>query len=593
MSGKDSSSLAAFCRENGHATASGIEVIRGTGTQRPLFLVHDIHGHTACGAALVQHVDVDMPAYGLLGVAPHEGLPRTIEGLARRCVRLMRALQPNDPYRVVGLSFGGILAYEIVVQLIGEDRGVEFLGLIDSVCPTLLRDRHSMTSVPSIEKQLLNCCAENEVARDSASAIALRSLKSDMGGDFEDILRRCRAARILPEYLNDKDTTQIRHHLARVASHRYAQQHYAVQKLPIPVHVFSGTQDSQSLAKLTDPLKGWDAILPGDQLRSIRVSGSSASMLSPPHVAALGQALGDAIREATSGRLPRVPLLETAYRPHVSVQTGRRNRVPIFCVPGAGNSVTDFTAWAQAIGEEWPVHGLQPRGLSGGLVPHSTVQAAAVQYLRAIDEAHPHGPLHLVGHSFGGWIVLELAHLLRARGRPIASLTVMDGEAPDTHGLLGGDYTAIEVLMEFVDVIEMSIGQSLGIGAFDLGSLDEVGRLHLLHQALVRVRKMPIRSKPDVLVGIVRAFGTALRTTYRPSGLYPDALHLVTVRDTRKDENADKHRCKEQVRNWLRWAPRLSRWHGPGNHMTMLDRPHVTVLADWWRSGLRQAGQSS
>jgi hypothetical protein len=169
----------------------------------------------------------------------------------------------------------------------------------------------------------------------------------------------------------------------------------------------------------------------------------------------------------------------------------------------------------------------------------------------------------------------------------------MDGEAPDTHGLLGGDYTAIEVLMEFVDVIEMSIGQSLGIGAFDLGSLDEVGRLHLLHQALVRVRMMPIRSKPDVLVGIVRAFGTALRTTYRPSGLYPDALRLVTVRDTRKDENADKHRCREQVQNWVRWAPRLSCWHGPGNHMTMLDRPHVAVLADWWRSGLRQAGQPS
>jgi thioesterase domain-containing protein len=359
------------------------------------------------------------------------------------------------------------------------------------------------------------------------------------------------------------------------------------------VHIFSDTQDSQSLDKLTDPLKGWDAILSGDQLRSIRVSGSSASMLSHPHVAALGQALGDAIREATSGRLLRVALLETAYRPHVSIQTGRRNRVPIFCVPGAGNSVTDFTVWAQAVGEEWPVHGLQPRGLSGGLVPHSTVQAAAVHYLRAIDDAHPHGPLHLVGHSFGGWIVLELAHLLRARGRQIASLTVMDGDAPDTQGLLGGEYTATEVLMELIDAVEMSVEQSLDIRACDLGPLDEVGRLQLLHRALVRVGMMPMRSKPEVLVGTVRTFGAALRATYSPPGLYPDPLRLVTVRDTRKDENADKYRCKEQVQNWLRWAPRLSCWHGPGNHMTMLDLPHVTVLADWWRSGLRQAGQSS
>lgn len=576
------------CGDNEYTADSGIEVIRRAGTQRPLFLVHDIHGQTAYGAALIRHLDLDMPVYGVPGVAPHEKLPRTIESFAKRCVRLIRAVQPDGPYRVAGWSFGGILAYEIAIDLIGQDQGVEFLGLLNSFCPTALRHASPMIAVPSIEQQLLECCAENQDAFDSASSIALANLVSTKGLDFDEMLRRCRAARILPPYLDGKDATQTRHHLARLAAHRYAQQHYAVQRSPTPVHLFIATQESQSLTEPVAPLKGWGEILSQDQLRLIPMSGSSEAMLSPPQVAALGQALGEAIRGAASAG-QRVVLLETAYRPSVSIQTGRRGCFPIYCVPGAGNSVTDFTAWAEAVGEEWPVHGLQPRGVADDLVPHSTVQAAAAQYLRAIDESHPHGPVHLLGHSFGGWIVLELAHLLRARGRTVASLTVIDVEAPDNQNLLGGDYTAIEALLELVDVIEMAVEQPLGVKAADLAPLDDTDRLKLLHQALLRVGMMPMRSSPEALKGIVRAFGAALRTTYRPAAPYPDLLRLVTVSDTRVDADADRRRCEELLQAWRRWAPRLSSWHGPGNHMTLLDPPHVTAIADWWRSGL-QAG---
>ena len=573
----------AACVEPNDAADSGVVVIRGTGTQRPLFLIHDIHGQIPACAALLQNIDADMPTFGLLGVTPHEKLPHTIEALARRCILLLRALQPEGPYRVAGFSFGGILAYEIATQLIGVDQQVEFLGLIDSVCPTLLRDPSPMTRIPSLEEQLLSCCVENEAARDSRSATALATLQSTPGLDFEHMLQHCHAARILPEYLTGKNTEQTRHHLARLSAHKYALQHYTVYPLPIPVHVFSVTQDS-------DPLKGWDALLPRNRLHSIRVAGAPAATLSALHVARIGRALGDSIREATSGSSPRVTLLETSFCPHMSIQPGRQGRTPIFCVPGAGNSVTDFNAWARAVGQEWPVHGLQPRGVSTDLVPHSTVQAAARQYLDAINKAHPQGPLHLVGHSFGGWIVFELACLLGARGRAIASLTVIDGDAPDTEvPLLGGDYTAIEVLVKLVDMIEMAVGRSLDITAVDLATRNDAGRLQLLHQAMVRVGMLPMRSKPGMLVGVVRTFGTALRTTYLPSSPYPGPLRLVTVRDTREEANADERRREKQVEEWRRWAPHLSSWYGPGNHMTLLDDPNVAIVADWWRSGLSES----
>jgi thioesterase domain-containing protein len=60
-------------------------------------------------------------------------------------------------------------------------------------------------------------------------------------------------------------------------------------------------------------------------------------------------------------------------------------------VPGAGDSVTGFIHLTEAIGPEWPIIGLQPRGLDGVSVPHSAVEAAAAFYLQAIEQIHPQG----------------------------------------------------------------------------------------------------------------------------------------------------------------------------------------------------------
>lgn len=57
---------------------------------------------------------------------------------------------------------------------------------------------------------------------------------------------------------------------------------------------------------------------------------------------------------------------------------------------------------------------VQHRGLDGGAEPFSLVETAAQAYLDAIDKVQPEGPVHLLGHSFGGWIVFEMAARLNA-----------------------------------------------------------------------------------------------------------------------------------------------------------------------------------
>jgi hypothetical protein len=116
------------------ARAAGDEAIavRREGTQRPLFVVHDGTGSVAYVDALAWHLPRDMPVYALPAVTDPSRDLKTAEGMATRLLRMIRSVAPAGPYRLAGWSFGGTLAYEVAVQLIGRGERVEFLGLFDT-----------------------------------------------------------------------------------------------------------------------------------------------------------------------------------------------------------------------------------------------------------------------------------------------------------------------------------------------------------------------------------------------------------------------------------------------------------------------------
>jgi amino acid adenylation domain-containing protein len=105
----------------------------------------------------------DHPAvFALLGVHLYKQLARALEGkfsvygvfageelsllgqdveapsvteLAETYLSLIRRTQPHGPYRLIGMSFGGIVAYEVAQQLLAAGEEVEVLGMLDSVLP--------------------------------------------------------------------------------------------------------------------------------------------------------------------------------------------------------------------------------------------------------------------------------------------------------------------------------------------------------------------------------------------------------------------------------------------------------------------------
>ncbi|HLL48139.1 MAG TPA: alpha/beta fold hydrolase, partial [Longimicrobiaceae bacterium] len=207
----------------------------------------------------------------------------------------------------------------------------------------------------------------------------------------------------------------------------------------------------------------------------------------------------------------------------------------------------------------------------------ATVEAAAGCYLRALREAHPAGPVHLLGHSFGGWVAFEMALRLHRAGRPVASLTLVDSEAPD--GGHGREYDDGEALLQLVEAFEQVAERALEIGPRSIESLNAAGRLKLLHERLAPLGLVPWRSEPEVLRGLLRTFAAGLRASYTPAGTFPGPLRLVLVDDPRLDLEGNRRQREEGVEAWKRWAPGLVHGHGPGSHFTVLKAPHVRGLA--------------
>jgi len=573
-------SVAAMLGQRTHAPVRDTSVItvRSSGSQAPLFLVHEFSGMDVYFPALGQHLPGDYPIYGLPGVALGEAHLNTMEGLAARMVGLIRGLQPHGPYRIAGWSFGGVLAYEVAMQLLGLDEPVAFLGLIDSYVPRMTDQGKARWSGPdALKRHLLLQCSAYWNAQGGVDELArIEQLEAQLGQlDFAGLLQRCRDQGLLYAQMAAATDADLLSFIQREVGHGHALAHYSLFALPIAVHLFSAEQRPTELARRSESL-GWDDALAPGQLRRVDVPGDHQSMMQAPHIQHLGHAMTQAL-------LASEPVRCAVHQPLLRIQSGRAGRTPVFCVPGAGDSVTGFVGLSEALGRDWPLFGLQPRGLDGEAVPHSQVEAAARCYLAALEHEYPHGPVHLVGHSFGGWVALEIALCLQAAGREVASLTVIDSEAP---GGAGRPYTTTAALVRLIEAMQLAAGKSLGIDLVDFAGRDDVAQQQALHGGMVGVGLLPARASVDAMAGPARTYGAALRTVYRPARRYDGVVRLVLAEDPALDAAGNQREQAGMIEGWRKQGSALEVWYGAGNHFTLLKTPNVHGLARWWLDGV-------
>lgn len=100
----------------------------------PLFCVPAVDGYPFVYLPLSRRLAGERPVHVLQfpGLDGASAPLASVEALAAELVRRMRAVEPRGPYHLLGLSFGGMLVYEMTRQLQAAGERVALLALCDS-----------------------------------------------------------------------------------------------------------------------------------------------------------------------------------------------------------------------------------------------------------------------------------------------------------------------------------------------------------------------------------------------------------------------------------------------------------------------------
>ncbi|OQP46203.1 non-ribosomal peptide synthetase [Niastella populi] len=157
----------------------------------------------------------------------------------------------------------------------------------------------------------------------------------------------------------------------------------------------------------------------------------------------------------------------------IPIQT-KGTRAPVFCAPPAGGNVLLYYELSKALGADQPLYAFQAPGVDLVSTPLTSVQEMAALYIKEMQKIQPHGAYTLMGYSFGGNVVYEMAIRLQQQGQKVAQLIIFDSVAPDKSSknyneMLPATYT--DWLLYFKDIYNVTIensGQKIKLTAEEL-----------------------------------------------------------------------------------------------------------------------------
>jgi len=263
----------------------------------------------------------------------------------------------------------------------------------------------------------------------------------------------------------------------------------------------------------------------------------------------------------------------------VAIQPGG-NRRPFFLIHPAGGHVFPYVHLAHHLGSDQPSYGLQARGLEEGQEPHSRIEDMAAYYIEALRTVQPWGPYLLGGWSMGGVVALEMAQQFRAQGQRVALLALLDTRIPTADEELADEDFDARLLIDFVRYFGLSL---------DLrDSLARLPKHELLERVLEHAKRAGLMPS-DIEVSQAQPFIELCKADFRATQNY--VLHHYPGRITLFKAGQElAGTSSDPTLGWSEWAAGGVDVHVvPGNHATMVYKPHVEVLAEKLRACLDHA----
>ena len=133
--------------------------------------------------------------------------------------------------------------------------------------------------------------------------------------------------------------------------------------------------------------------------------------------------------------------------------------LPVFIVHGVGGNVVNFYGLSMRMTRDQPVYGIQSQALIANQPALLHLKDMAAHYVAEIRTVQPHGPYRLLGYSFGGTVVLEMAHQFRAAGDEVSMVGMLDSKSKDYEEELGNTKSVQSKLTKRFDRFLGNTGQ--------------------------------------------------------------------------------------------------------------------------------------
>jgi thioesterase domain-containing protein/non-ribosomal peptide synthetase component F len=264
---------------NGHSL---IVPLRAGEGRKPLFVIHCGGGNVLRYQNFVAALPEGRAVYGITA-PPLEEIDdtTTVEQLAKRYVTEMIAVEPNGPYCLAGHSFGGLVAYEMAVELTRQGKEIEMLGIFDTACPTYYR------ALPSAVRMRMKLVHLVEVATRYAKLLFkghFGEMRTRLTDSAENYARKARwhlrkrrgnagsaEQPDIPDYLSEFNQVARR---------------YTPPRLAAGIVLFHATKRGWEYR--SNPTLGWELVVE-DGISVRYVPGTHESIMLPPHAESLAK----------------------------------------------------------------------------------------------------------------------------------------------------------------------------------------------------------------------------------------------------------------------------------------------------------------
>lgn len=296
----------------GRASRDSLVLIREGGGGPSVFLVHDGDGETLLYRNLALRLDRRHAVFGLNPCAlPGVPMAHTrVRDMAAYHIGKIKSVQPRGPYLLGGMCAGGVIAFEMALQLQAQGERVALVALLDAAAP-------GATLKPwRFAKERLDRMA-GELRRGEQVSAIWRALS--FARSFARKLRNFVAYQVGKAWRETRDELRMRllrasldrgrrpprliGQVSATIAYLYAEREYRPD-LPLRegnLVLFRATRgegiDAPFIDFYEDPLLGWSG-RSAHGVRSVDVPGGHTSMLQEPHVDVLARRMQEAMDES-------------------------------------------------------------------------------------------------------------------------------------------------------------------------------------------------------------------------------------------------------------------------------------------------------